>query len=429
MKFAPLLLLFLLPALASAQEPVLSWNTDPIPLLSNAASSSRLYKFKGLLIRHTLRTSLYPILPYVFFDSGSASIPSRYVQYDSAEQTGTFSEKRLHGGALDRYPNILNILGSRLREFPTVRIKLQGECSNEPLLGETGTIATARATLVANYLTRVWGIAPDRIATLPWRAHPYYISKDPNGRADQRHVHIIVDDPAGEGYPIMRPSAIVDLQNDAQPARIRFSVGGYPEAMPYRSRTIQIRRGSVVWNTVDIPSRPNTVIEWDWRNRNGELPQGEQPFTAQLLLEDTNGSVHSSRLVEIPVEILTLDEQSTPRIDDSHPPLCPLVFEYDSPKLGSLNERILSEFVYPFIYDKSDVTAVGHTDLIGLEDRNLMIARKRAEAVISGVKQNVKTSYGKLTAQGVGEEESIYTHALPEGRFYNRTVIVSIVTP
>ena len=65
--------------------------------------------FRGLIIEEVDVTHYYPIIPYIYFDSGSGTIPSRYILFTDSAQTLSFDETRLSGGALDIHHHFLNI--------------------------------------------------------------------------------------------------------------------------------------------------------------------------------------------------------------------------------------------------------------------------------------------------------------------------------
>jgi hypothetical protein len=65
--------------------------------------------FRGLIIEETDVTHYYPIIPYIYFDSGSGAIPSRYILFTDAAQTFSFDETQLSGGTLDIHHHFLNI--------------------------------------------------------------------------------------------------------------------------------------------------------------------------------------------------------------------------------------------------------------------------------------------------------------------------------
>lgn len=98
-----------------------------------------------------------PLPPMIFFDRGSASVPSRYV----VVQAGQFSPNTLAGlSAAGTYYHALNILGYRMRRLPDARLRLIGSRSKD----EPAALARGRAEDVRRYLVTIWGIDSSRLA-------------------------------------------------------------------------------------------------------------------------------------------------------------------------------------------------------------------------------------------------------------------------
>lgn len=111
---------------------------------------------------------MFPLLPYVFFDSTSSSIPSRYRLFSSFDQTSGFSDEKVQGDknakTPEKYYDILNIYGYRLTKHPNVKVKVTG-CNDDVSAGEKGDMALSekRAQVIFNYLKNVWHISEDRL--------------------------------------------------------------------------------------------------------------------------------------------------------------------------------------------------------------------------------------------------------------------------
>jgi outer membrane protein OmpA-like peptidoglycan-associated protein len=173
--------------------------------------------------------------------------------------------------------------------------------------------------------------------------------------------------------------------------------------------------------------------EYNW-GKNGDadsIPTDESPFTAQLVVYSQDGKECRSAEIQIPVEIVTNEEKRTQSLVDKTIDRYSLVlFKFNSDEAGALNERILREFIYNDVRQGAQIEVVGHTDVVGLEDGNKSLSERRSMTVVNGIRKNVKSStYASLDGKGVGEESPLYPNELPEGRFYNRTVQVIIVTP
>lgn len=125
-------------------------------------------KFRDYLVgneRYITRTE--PLLPIIYFDPASWVIPGRYRQLSGRGEADEYRDEEAIVKTTrivqyeGKYDDLLNILGYRMRHNPEARIDLQGTWSTEP--GEDDGVAQERAEVVREYLTTIWGIAPERI--------------------------------------------------------------------------------------------------------------------------------------------------------------------------------------------------------------------------------------------------------------------------
>jgi len=110
-----------------------------------------------------------------------------------------------------------------------------------------------------------------------------------------------------------------------------------------------------------------------------------------------------------------------------------ILFEFNKSKTIALYEKYLREVVTPKIPKNAVVIIHGHTDIIGEESYNLNLSTDRANEV-KGILENALSNSGrkdvKFQVHGFGEDESMaaFENKLPEERFYNRTVIIDIIS-
>jgi len=416
-------------------QPKLSWTVemaDYIRGLQDAPGVSDHYKrFRGLVIEENLVKELYPLLTYVFFDSGSAAIPDRYILFTDPSQTQRFSDSTIPGGTLEKYYHVLNIIGYRLRKYPNTKIEITGCNSGQDSLREVRSVSEQRGKVVYDYLMNIWQIDPSRVKLQAARDLPALPSnrRDPLGLIENRRTEITSND-----YEIVRPIVNRDLRRYPQPDTMHFQMqNGINDALVAR-RAIEIKRGGQMWHILTNVGRTDVVsppFNWGKNANEDSIPNNESPYTAQLIVYSQDGKECRSNIVEIPVEIITNEEKRNEKLVDKTIDIYSLVlFKFDSPEAGALNERILDEFVYSDVRPGAQIGIIGYTDVVGLEDRNLRLSEQRAGTVTSGIRKNVRAGvYASLEGKGVGETAPLYTNDLPEGRFYNRTVQVRIVTP
>ena len=184
----------------------------------------------------------FPLRNYVFFDAGSAEIPSRYVAL-SKDQAGNFKESQLQditpvngkGRSLRQmtvYYNILNIVGDRMKTYPATTLLLSGASASGPAHGK------ARAEAVKFYLVSVFGVDSSRI-TAEGRDKPRIPSEQPGATkeldlllAGDSRVDIMSTSPemmvqiGGPANLMLRPVQIVAEVEDPLDSYVIFNVAG-----------------------------------------------------------------------------------------------------------------------------------------------------------------------------------------------------------
>lgn len=387
--------------------------------------------FRGLLIEENLVKELYPLLTYVFFDSGSAKIPDRYIQFSDPSQTQNFTDTTIPGGTLQKYYHVLNVVGFRMRSHPETKIEIVGCNSNQANIGEVRSVSEDRGKVVYDYIINTWKIDPSRVKLLPARDMPEVKSNpnDPLGIVENRRTEIRSND-----WEIVKPIVNKDLRRRPEPDTMHFQMkNGIADELVAR-RAIEIKRHGQMWHVMTDVGRTDAVSpEYNW-GKGGDaeaIPNDETPFTAQLVLYSADGKECRSPEIQIPVLIVSNEVKRNEKLVDRTIDRYSLVlFKFNSPEAGPLNDRILREYIYSDIRQGAQIEVIGHTDVVGLEDVNKRLSDARAATVTNGIRKNVKSSLvSSLEGKGVGEDSPLYSNDLPEGRFYNRTVQVTIITP
>ncbi len=133
------------------------------------------------------------VLNKVFFERGKSEIPDSYVLLKSRAHTAAFNEKVLTS-SLDRYKNVLNIVGRHLSELPEAHIRIVGCNSDSGVEKGNRDLSRARAEVVKSYLSSVWGIDSARMKidarNLPTNPAPADIV---GSRPENQRVEIIYD--------------------------------------------------------------------------------------------------------------------------------------------------------------------------------------------------------------------------------------------
>ena len=134
-----------------------------------------------------------PVTNQVFFESGQSEISDHYVLLKDRAHTAAFNENVLTD-ALDRYKNVLNIVGRQLTAVPQAHIRIVGCNSDSGIEKGNLELSKARAESVKNYLSSVWNIDEARMEVearnLPARPAP---AEMPGSRPENQRVEIVYD--------------------------------------------------------------------------------------------------------------------------------------------------------------------------------------------------------------------------------------------
>ncbi|MFC2131455.1 OmpA family protein [Bacteroidota bacterium] len=415
--------------LTLGQMPILNTEIDEAEhVRMHKISEPDIANFRGLIMKEVKTWDLYPLLNYVFFPLGSAELPQRYILFNSLEETKFFNDTTLAGGTLDKYYHLLNIYGFRLNQYPEEKIEIVGCIDGTAPEEKSVELAQNRAQVVYDYFKNIWGISEDRmkLKTYP-KGKPKHPSnvKDSLGIRENRRVEILC-----KNWEIIKPVFDKDPTIFPQPVEMKFTMNNGIEDLLVDKRRIEIKRGGKMWKVLHDIGKTDVSHVWDWYSEDAVLPDDEIPYDAQLILTTTNGNECKSPEIEIPVmQVKVEDRKIGTGADSTLERYSLILFPFDSPLAGPLNEKIMGDYVYGRVYPSSNVDVIGHTDVVGLYEHNMRLSNRRSATVEKGIMKKTKRKYAKLLTRGVGEDEPLYDNNLPEGRFYNRTVQVIIKTP
>lgn len=376
----------------------------------------------------------FPLRNYIFFNEGSAEIPDRYVLLKK-EEVANFKEdqpeaskpKKLSGRS-DRqmtvYYNIINILGVRMQENPSTKVRLTGASMEGTDEGKT------MAESVKKYLVNVFGIDASRINT-EGRLKPRIPSEQPGGqlelgllREGDRRVSIWSESPellleftGGEEAPL-KPVQISTVQEAPADSYISFNTGGANEAFSSWSLEIADESGKVQ----NFGPYTHELVTIPGKSILGTRPEGDYKVT--MVGKNKNGDIVKKETTMHMVLWTPAKDEEGMRYS--------VIYEFNESKVIPLYVKYLTEVITPKIPTGATVIIHGHTDIIGDEAHNLNLSEERANDVKSII-ENALTKTGrndvKFEVLGLGEnpETAEFDNKLPEGRFYNRNVVIDII--
>lgn len=377
------------------------------------------YSSDTIFVKYDKDLKFEAILGYVFFEENDANIPARY-DLISAAKAEVFTTDNLNfDNSLSGYHNILNILGQRFQKFPDVKIDLVGCNSDFDIEQGNKGLSQQRAETVRDYFVNTWKLNPDRF-TITARNLPETPSKTDNeyGRAENRRVEIVPQD-----WTIFKPQLMSDTTSSAGKNLEVTMLPKVDSKLPITNWEIQIFNNEGVKKTFSGVGNPPESLEWNPLKDLGKLPTEENPLSFNLKVKDSIGTEKN-----FVGEILTNEKNSSDLsfvqkfVNDTKIEKYNLIlFGYNITQLPPVAVVTLN-LVKERITDKSQILSIeGYSDMIGDEDYNVKLSQDRALAVAKAL----NVSEDKAIGRGKVKNE-IYDNKLPEGRFYSRSVIVTL---
>ena len=378
-----------------------------------------------------------PLRHSIFFDMGSAEIPARYTIL-SPKEAQKFTEAQMVQNAPDDlgegrstrqmaiYHHILNITGDRLRANPQSSISLVGSSDNNAPEGKR------MASLVKSYLVNTFQIDSTRIL-VEGREHPLIPSEQKGGMRElellhqgDRRVDIItkssrVLEPVGNRKN--RDLVAADLKSmpkDLIENQVVFTAEHANKELSSWNLTLKNEAGIVQ----QYGPYTRDVVALSGNKILGQSPEGSYVVQLHGTLKDGSAVEKTSKLSL--KKALNGPHEQAYRFS--------VLFEFDQSKSIVTYKEFLTQIVGPYLTDKSRVSIHGHTDIIGDEAYNLKLSKERAltakkilETYVKGFPNRKVT----IEAMGYGEEQAFapFENTLPEERFYNRCVIIDVVSP
>lgn len=370
-------------------------------------------------VEEFLSTSMKPLLNYIFFDYNSSEIPTRYIKLTSENKSRFNIDLLMNQNRLTTYYHILNIIGKRLEQNVKARITLVG--CNSGIMSETDNLKLSkdRAEKIKKYLVDIWNISPDRINVkannLPEK--PSNI-QEVDGNEENRRVEILSDN-----WDIIAPIIINDTLIEANPSQIRF-YNNASNCMKINKWKLEAFQGSKKLVTLNGDGNLPERLTWRINDIFQQIPRTNEKILFNFEISDYDALKFERRTDSIEVNQVTIEAKTlSPEGDRRIDKYGLILFDYDQANLNSQNEKIL-DIINQKVQYNSKVVIKGYTDRIGEEEYNVNLSQKRASTIAEKIKNTKDIKY-----YGIGEKELLFNNDFPEGRFYSRTVNITVETP
>ncbi len=407
--------------------------------LSSAGDTSQVVR---MTVEEVRTRNADPILNYIFFDAGASNFPARYIVYhtrEAAEREFQGSSERHNIKLMDLYRETLNILGDRMRKFPKSRVTLIGSTDNtgdraasaNSDAGEASSamllaLARKRAEAVRDYLVNIWNIDPARLpiesSILPARPSP---SSAENGRAENRRVEFRIDASDSAALHLTAPLTVTNIEHLATPDRIDLIPSVQTQSGISRSYATISAQGTILQSFRS--DSVNSAEEKVWAPTEETLKNLRDSLDIDYDVWDSSGN-HAHAHSSIPLDVIRVTSDRPERIER----FSLILFGFDESQLGAGNDRSIRSAAEMML--KVPVTRVliqGFTDEMGDPSHNDELSKARADNVRTQFEDLLRTegrdpSALDIHSQGRGSRDLPYDNSLPEGRFFSRTVNITI---
>ena len=374
----------------------------------------RNFEIDTLNLIETTVTQTYPLLPYIFFDENSSAIRDVYVKNTNTD----FYEKDLPKETMGIYYNILNIIGSRLRNNNSI-IEIRGTSDGKEAetKDERIKIARLRAETIADYFVKDLKINKSRITVtasdLPELETSTAYSE---GYEENRRVELISKD-IDLFKPVIHKQFSEFIINDNS-LNIKLIVDSSVSNRIFKF--ILHNDSNVIYSENLIPSIDNNYSIKLNTDLKSKLLAYKNDIKASIQLIDLNNKKANTKTIDL-VWSKKINNFELGRLNL-------IVFDFDKYELNKINKEMISDFINNTIQNNSEVTIAGSTDRLGEKLYNQKLSEDRAVNTADFIKK-LKSKSNIKSIKGIGDNNLIYNNDLPEGRFYCRTVLIEVKTP
>jgi outer membrane protein OmpA-like peptidoglycan-associated protein len=408
--------------------------TNLVPIFQSVASTMQYYYVVSYVLPPTVAPSSLtieevktidssPMLGHIYFAEGSSEISPQYVRFSGSEEKARFDPQKLRG-TLEKYYQVLNIIGKRLIDNPEATITLVGCNANTGTEKGNKTLSTQRAEAVRDYLQQIWTIAPERMAiearNLPETPSA---SRLKDGQEENRRVEIRSTEPAILS-PI--PSAYLVNQIDTSVLTVRPNA-----AWPRDIARWRVTAANAGGNLAEVIGEGAPALELQVPLQTTDLGAMATGGAIAVTMELQNTKGRSVVLSSEPITVnfiqirQRLAQKQEQKVQEKY---ALILFAFDKDTIDARNQEIVNQVAARIReLPQATVEIVGHTDNIGKEAYNIKLSERRALAVY----KLLAATYGEDTGErirysGVGPNTPLYDNLSPEARSFNRTVTITL---
>lgn len=377
----------------------------------------------------------FPLRNYIFFDLGSTEIPSRYVKINKNEVTKfnedeveLYTPENLSGRSKRQmvvYYNILNIIGDRLVKNPSASIKLVGssEVNKEDGLKMAESVKT--------YLVDIFSINPSRITTVG-NIEPTIPSRQ---KGEKEELILLKEGDRRVSIESASPEMLMQFQNGSNTLLKPVEFEVIQEAPIDSYVSIENTDASKIFTSWILESKDNNgvvktfgpftedTVSIPGKDFLGTNASGT--YEMKMIGTTKSGKkfekiTNTDMVLWIPAETDTANRFS-------------ILYEFDESNAIKMYDKYITEVIVPSIPKDGKVIIHGHTDMIGDENYNQNLSSERALDVKT-VMEKALVAKGRndvtFEVVGFGENKGLapFENNQPEKRFYNRTVIIDIIS-
>lgn len=365
-----------------------------------------------------------PMLAHIYFDSGSEAISAKYKLFAAPAETAGFDEQKFRD-TLEKYYQVLNIIGKRLNAMPAAKVAIVG--CNDNTAAEKGAkgLSQKRAEAVRDYLQTVWGVAADRM-TIEARGLPKMPSNTTTeeGNAENRRVEIVPTVPAITA-PIQ--STYTNVKTDGLTLGLANAAVS-PHGI--ESWRIALTNSNGLLGELSGQGAPDPETKLSLEAVPPLKLASGGDITAKMELVDKKGRKIETLPAVVRVNFAQSSKRMAERQDQQRvqEKYALVLFDFDKDTVGPANLEIVNSIASRIkALPTATVEIVGHTDNLGKEEYNQKLSERRATAVYKAISGALaEPAGGRVKHSGVGPNSPLYDNKTPEARSFNRTVTIQL---